>query len=135
MLSRYSEFIEEATICCFISLEASFRIILRKLEVDGVKSPGAKDAARWLHEHFDSHLGFEAPLDRYFEEFYDQRVMTLHPSSRFGEFAYAPLAVDDYYHLRGSLRSIFGYLVSGKHDRGFISTVERRKDGRWNDAV
>lgn len=131
MLSRYSEFFEEATICCFISLEASFRLILKRLASGGVRDPGSKDAAHWLHEHFDSHTGHAAPLGRYFEEFYDQRVMTLHPSSRFGDFAYAPLAHDDYYHLRGSLRSIFGYLVSGKHDRGFLEEVERLRDSRW----
>ena len=130
MLSRYSEFFEEATISCFIALEASFRIILKKLEQDGVKNPGAKDAALWLHRHFDSHLGFEEPLGRYFEEFYDQRVMTLHPSSKFGEFAYAPLARDDLFHLRGSLRSIFGYLVSGAHDRGFPEIIKERQLGR-----
>ncbi len=130
MLSRYSEFFEEATICCFISLEVSFRLILKRLEAEGMKNPGSKEAAHWLHEHFDSHLGHAGPLGRYFEEFYDQRVMTLHPSSRFGEFAYAPLAHDDYYHLRWALRSIFGYLVSGSHDRGFAEKIEGFKSGK-----
>jgi hypothetical protein len=101
MLARYPEFIEEATISCFIALEVSFRLILKRLTLEGVKNPNAKDAALWLHDHFDKYLGFEAPVERYFQEFYDQRVMTLHPASRFGELPYAPLMVDDFYHLRG----------------------------------
>jgi hypothetical protein len=127
MLSRYSEFFEEATISCFIALEASFRLILKRLVAEGVKDPNAKDAAAWLHEHFDRHLGFEAPLERYFQEFYDQRVMTLHPASRFGEYPYAPLMHDDYYHLRGSLRSIFAYLITGAHDKGFLDAVNKQR--------
>ena len=31
---------------------------------------------------------------------------------------------------RESLRSIFGYLVSGKHDRGFLEEVERLRNRR-----
>ncbi|SCY12428.1 hypothetical protein [Nitrosospira sp. Nsp13] len=129
MLSRYSEFFEEATITCFIALEASFRLILKRLTAEGAKNPNAKDAAKWLHDHFDKYLGFEAPLERYFQEFYDQRVMTLHPSSRFGEFPYAPLMIDDFYHLRSSLRSIFAYLVTGEHDRSFVEAIEKRAAG------
>jgi hypothetical protein len=125
MLSRYPEFFEEATISCFIALEASFQMILKRLRTEGKRDPSAKDAAEWLYEHFDKHLGFYEPLDRYFAEFYDQRIMTLHPSSRFGEFLYAPLAHDDFYHLRGSLRLIFAYLVTNTHDKGFTKDVER----------
>lgn len=125
MLSRYSEFFEEATIQCFVALEASFQLIVKRLKKQGVSQPGAKHAAEWLHEHFDSQLGFQQPAERYFHEFYDQRVMTLHPSSRLGEFPYAPLMHDDYFHLRGSLRSIFAYLVLGAHDKGFLQAVAK----------
>jgi hypothetical protein len=91
MLSRHSEFFEEAIISCFIALEASFQMILKRLRIEGKRDPNARDAAEWLYEHFDKHLGIQKPLERYFAEFYDQRIMTLHPSSRFGEFPYAPL--------------------------------------------
>jgi hypothetical protein len=125
MLSRYSEFFEEATIQCFVALEASFQMIVRTLKKEGVSQPNAKHAAEWLHKHFDSHLGFQLPAERYFHEFYDQRVMTLHPSSRLGEFPYAPLMHDDYYHLRASLRSIFAYLVLGGHDKSFLEAAAK----------
>lgn len=139
MLSRYHEFFEEATISCFIALEASLQLILKRLKQEGVADPNAKDAASWLHKHFASHLGFKQPLERYFQEFYDQRVMTLHPSSRFGEFPYAPLMHDDYFHLRASLRSVFAYLVSDAHDKGFLAEAERLgatiSAGTTNDAA
>jgi hypothetical protein len=127
MLSCYYEFTEKATISCFIALDASLRLITGKLIEKGNANPTAKDAAIWLHEHFDKHLGFPPPVERYFEEFYNQRVMTIHPSSRFGDHLYAPLMVDDLFHLRSSLRSIFSYLVSGEHDQGFMEEIKKYK--------
>ncbi len=123
MLAMHDEFFEEATIQCFVAMEASFHLVQRILRAGGCSNPSAKDAANWLHECFDRHIGFAAPLNRYFEEFYDQRVMTLHPSSRLGDSLYAPLSHDDYFHLRDSLRAVFGYIVSGKHDRGFENQI------------
>jgi hypothetical protein len=127
MLSRYSEFAEESIIACFIALEASFRMIVRRMTAEGIKQPTAKDAALWLHEHFDKHLGLDEPLEKYFEEFYEQRVQTLHPESRFGSFPYALVMHDDYVHLRSALRSVFAYLVSGEHNRGFLDQMRQTK--------
>lgn len=131
MLSSYPEFTEESIVSCFVALEVSYRMIIKKLKGEGVPDPGAKDAAIWLHKHFDGPLGHNEPLERYFSEFYDRRVMTIHPSSRFGEFPYAPLMVDDYYDLRESLRAIIGYLVLGDHDRGFLKAIERHQQGHF----
>jgi hypothetical protein len=130
MLSCYPEFMEEAAISCFIALDASFHMVLRRLTAGGKRNPSAKNAAKWLYEHFDMHLGFPEPLERYFAEFYDQRVMTLHPASRFGEFIYPPLSNCDYFHLRASLRSIFAYLLTDAHDRGFTDDIERHRRRR-----
>jgi len=132
MLSCYYEFYEEGTIQTFIALDASFQLILRRLRKEGIRNPNAKTAAKWLYEHFDKHLGFERQImERYFEEFYDQRVMTLHPASRFGDSPYAPLAIDDFYHLRSSLPEIFAYLITGSHSVDFLEEVERRKSRKW----
>jgi len=120
MLSTYSEFTEEAIQSCFISLEATFRMVLRKLKADGIANPTSKEAAGWVFDNFDSHLGPEAKLDRYFAEFYDQRITMLHPESRFGTFPYALVMHDDLYHLRPAIRSILGFLVSGRHDKEFL---------------
>jgi hypothetical protein len=126
MLSTYSEFTEEAIQSCFISLEATFRMVLRKLKADGIANPTSKDAARWVFDNFDSHLDPEAELDRYFAEFYDQRITMLHPESRFGTFPYALVMHDDLYHLRPTIRSILGFLVSGRHDKEFLQLAVDR---------
>ena len=126
MLSSYYEFFEEATVSAFIAMEASFRLITRKLEAEGVANPTAREAAKWLFDHFDKPMGI-APngVERYFEEFYEQRVMTLHPASRFGDTPYAPVSHADYYHLRRALREILGYLATGSHGPDFYAEVRR----------
>ncbi|MGM8929963.1 hypothetical protein [Salinicola halophyticus] len=115
MLSRYYEFTEEAIIVAFIALEASFSLVVDMLKRSGTANPSAKNAGKWLDDTFNRPLGIEPGERRYFEELYEQRVMTMHPSSRYGECPYAPLAVDDLYDLRRDLREVFAYLVSGQH--------------------
>jgi hypothetical protein len=125
MLAAHSEFWEEAVIVAYVALEASFTLIRRELEHEGISSPNAYDAARWLYQHFDSPFGLPEPAEKYFEEFYEGRVATLHPSSRFGEFPFAPIMHDDYCHLRRALREVFAYLVSKAHGSDFYEDVER----------
>lgn len=122
MLNSYREFGEEALISTYIALDCSFSLVSRRLREEGIPNPSAHDAAVWLHQHFDIHFGHAepAPLAKYFEEFYEGRIMTLHPSSRFGEFPYSPTMVDDIFHLRTNLRHLFLYLISGRHDDEFL---------------
>lgn len=108
MLSMHMNFMEEVITTLFISMEASFRLIRRRLISEGIQNPNAKDAAGFLGKTFN-----EEPLERYFAEYYDNRVATLHPESRFGVFPHAPLMADDYYHLRDSLRDLYIYLLTG----------------------
>ncbi|HJQ63898.1 MAG TPA: hypothetical protein VJ834_13665, partial [Burkholderiales bacterium] len=70
-----------------------------------------------------------AAIERYFGEFYDQRIMTLHPASRFGDNPYAPLSHDDYFFLRNSLQQVFAYLVAGSHGPDFHEDVKEAM--RW----
>lgn len=131
MLSRHRQFFEEATISTYIALEASFRLVCNELQKTDIKQPTARDAAQWLHDHFDSFYGLEQPMERYFEEFYDQRIMTMHPSSRFGDFPFSPIMHDDFVHLRRSLPQIFAYIASGEHPPDFYEDVawQRRHTG------
>lgn len=133
MLSRHHEFWEEAIISVYIALEVSFSLVLRRLELEGCPNPTARDAARWLHRHFDQYFGHKAPdaTSGYFEEFYEQRIMTLHPASRFGDLPYAPIMHDDLSHLRRSLREILAYLALGVHSTDFYEDV--RKNSRFID--
>ena len=72
-------------------------------------------------------MGLAYPEDyRYFQDFYDNRIRTLHPGSRLGDFPYAPLAADDYSHLRSVLPGIFGYLITGKHTPEFEALFQQK---------
>lgn len=125
MLGRHEEFGEESVIASFISLDASFSLVQRKLKSEGLANPSAHDAAQWLHRNFYEPFGHEPPgeLERYFEEFYDSRISTLHPGNRFGDFPFSPTMWDDAIHLRSQLRQIFSFLVHEKHFRDFEDAV------------
>ncbi|MDZ7660936.1 hypothetical protein [Thiohalophilus sp.] len=125
MLSFHYEFSEEAIVSLYIALDASFTLVLRKLREDGVINPSSHDAALWLHEHFDKPFGLPEPdiTEKYFHEFYEQRVMTLHPASRYGDMPYSPIMHDDIPHLRRSLREIFAYIVLGTHGPDYEEEV------------
>jgi hypothetical protein len=125
MLARHREFSEEAVVSLHIALEASFSLVIRRLKQQGVPNATAHDAAVWLHDHFDASFDLPAPqsTDKYFGEFYDQRVMTMHPSSRFGDLPYSPTINCDICCLRPILRQIFAYLLIGRHDPGYVEAV------------
>ena len=59
---------------------------------------------------------FNSEIDtgRYFSEFYDDRIKTMHPSSRLGIFPVAPLAADDFYFLRQGLVEVYYWLITGR---------------------
>ena len=125
MLGHYQEFQEESTIATFIALDASFELVMRHLAEAGVKNPGSKEAGDWLYRTFDEPLGLHgAESLKYFEEFYDQRIQTIHPGSRFGDAPYAPVMIDDRIHLRIALPQVFGYLLLGEHAPHFSRRVE-----------
>lgn len=125
MLSCHYEFYEESIISLYISLEASFSLVMRQLRNCGIDNPSAHDAAVWLHEHFDKPFGIPEPdsTERYFHDFYEGRVMTLHPASRYGDSPYAPIMHDDAPHLRRSLREVFAYLVTGTHGNDYAEDL------------
>jgi len=126
MLSRYHEFAEEATIVAFIALDASFALVSSLLRKSGISNPSASDAGKWLDDTFNRPMGIDPGERRYFEEIYEQRILTMHPGSRFGECPFAPLMLDDLFDLRRDLREIFAYLVTGMHGPEF----ERRRSAR-----
>ncbi|MBC8726540.1 hypothetical protein F6X37_35040 [Paraburkholderia sp. 31.1] len=126
MLRQHYEFNEEAILSLYIALDASFSLVKLHLEHKGTREPTAHDAAVWLHHHFDAPFGLEAPkaTEKYFETFYEERVMTMHPASRYGDLPYAPIMHDDIPHLRRSLREIFAYLLLEEHGADFHADVQ-----------
>lgn len=114
LLSTHQIFHTEACLSLYVAMEASMEIIYRRLEEDQ-DNPGPADASQYLADAFNNRV---AP-DRYFGEFYDDRIRAVHPNSRFGAFPYAPLAADDYYDLYSQLRSVYDFLVTGRIDPAF----------------
>lgn len=105
-----STFRAEALYSLFVSLDASFSIVMRQLKAAGHTSPSAYDAAEFIESAFnDPPSGM-----RYFEEFYDDRIRAFHPESRFGTFPYLPLSVSEGYQLARALRAVWRFLVLGR---------------------
>jgi hypothetical protein len=128
MLACHHEFWEEAIIVSYIALDATFHLVRRELEEMGIKNPSSHDAAKWLHENFDKAFDLPEPTDeKYFGEFYEDRIRTIHPASRYGASPFAPIMHGDYSHLRRSLREIFAFLVSGKHGPDYQEDVKQHK--------
>jgi hypothetical protein len=115
MLSCHSEFLEHANIALWIALDASLRLLLREMRKAGFANPSAKDAGALLDDAFDSQYASEG----YFTDFYEDRIKTIHPESRFGTYPAAPLSVDDYYMLDESLRSVYEFLITGRAEKGW----------------
>ena len=109
MLWTRVEFQVAATMALYVALEASFQLILERLRRNGIENPGAREAGTFLNQIFNPGLDSE----RYFQEFYEDRIKVLHPVSRFGSFPFAPLQADDYYFLRHDLVDVFFYLLTG----------------------
>lgn len=109
MLHFHMQFFEAAIYSLFISMEASFRLVVRTLRKNGISEPTSKDAMTYIHDAFHD----INRVDKYFEEYYEGRVMTFHPESRYGIYPHAPLAADDYYLLFNDMLEVYAFLISG----------------------
>lgn len=109
MLSSHYQFIEEAIYSLFITMEASYRLVLRELKNRGMGNPTSQDAMAFIHDAFHD----VNRVNKYFEEYYEGRIMSLHPESRFGIHPHAPLAVDDYYGLFDDMIEVYAFLICG----------------------
>ncbi|NKB58177.1 MAG: hypothetical protein GKS00_17775 [Alphaproteobacteria bacterium] len=109
MLHFHYQFFESAIHSLFISMEVSFRLVVRTLKEKGILEPTSKDAMAYIHDSFNDVYRIE----HYFEEYYENRVTTFHPESRFGIFPHAPLQADDYYFLFNDLLEIYAFLICG----------------------
>ena len=111
---------ETALVMLYIALDASYQIILRRLRTLGASEPNTHDAGGYLDHTFNPGIDTGA----YFQEFYETRIKVMHPSSRFGVFAIAPLEADEYYFLRDGLVQVFGFLITGR----VLSPLPRETD-------
>jgi hypothetical protein len=98
-----------AALPLYVALDASFQMVLRLLREQGVSNPTALDAGALVDaEVFNQRHG----AGNYFEDFYEDRIKTMHPSSRFGVFAATPLMADDYFFLRHALVEVYHWLIT-----------------------
>ena len=109
MLLLYPIFGEHAQYSIFIALDASFQLVLRKLRQRGIANPSSTDAQAFMEDTFND--GEERSGMKYFEEYYDDRVKSFHPQSRFGVFPYAPLMHSHFYGLYYDLREVYRWLI------------------------
>jgi hypothetical protein len=108
MCWQHFEIAEAAVIQLYIALDASFQMILRLLREDGVPNPTAQDAGALIDEVFNPGID----TGSYFEDYYKDRIKTIHPSSRLGVFAIPPLEADDYYFLRHGMVEVYHWLIT-----------------------
>ncbi|MBB3858173.1 hypothetical protein FHY29_003623 [Xanthomonas arboricola] len=125
MLSRHREFGAEALMSLYVALECSFQLVLEYLREKGFAAPSASDAARWMHETFEVHFGLDPPDPsyKYFQEFYEDRIVTFHPRNRFGDFPLLPTYWDDVFHLRRAIPPVFSFLIHGEHSPSFLDAI------------
>lgn len=111
MLVGHRSFAEEANYPLWISLDASFSLICEILREQGNGNPSAIDAQNFIHDAFDE----PQSGNRYFEEFYEDRIMSMHPQNRFGTFGFAPIKHCDFYYLHNGLREVYRLILLGEN--------------------
>jgi hypothetical protein len=109
LLSVHHIFHTEACISLHIAMEATLQIILRRLRKK-IHNPSNKDASEYICEVFQS----QYTPEHYFEDYYTDRIVAVHPSNRIGTFPDAPLSADDFYDLYEQLRSVYDFLITGR---------------------
>jgi hypothetical protein len=130
MLRCHYQFFETAVYSLFISMEVSFRLVLRALKAKGISEPTSKDAMTYIHDAFnDLHR-----TEKYFEDYYNDRIRTFHPESRLGTFPHAPLAADDIFFLFNDMLKVYAFLICGhvhiKHKKKIIYSGDDGMDNR-----
>lgn len=107
MVGVHLELAEEANYPLYVALDALFSLIRRRLMRMGNPNPSSVDAQSFVHNLFGEHQSGA----RFFEEYYDDRIRTMHPDDRFGIFRHAPISQSDYYSLFASVREVYRELV------------------------
>ncbi|WP_188515262.1 hypothetical protein [Blastomonas aquatica] len=103
MIAMHFELAEEANYPLYVALDALFSLIRRQLIKMGNPNPSSYDAQAFVHHLFDE----DQSGMRFFEEFYDDRIMTMHPENRYGIFRHAPISHCDFHSLFETVREVY----------------------------
>lgn len=107
MVAVHAELAEEANYALYVALDALFSLVRRQLMEVGNPSPSSYDAQTFVHGLFN-----EDPSGmRFFEEFYDDRIMTMHPDNKYGIFRHAPISHCDFHSLFAMVREVYREVV------------------------
>jgi hypothetical protein len=109
LLQFHEHFHTEACMSLYVALDATLHLILKRLRRT-MPNPSNYDAQAYLEHAF----GLTRSYSTYCDAFYEDRVSTIHPSSRFGEFPEAPLSADSFCDLYEELWDIYHFLVMGE---------------------
>jgi hypothetical protein len=109
MLFSFGEFNESAGMSLWVSMEASLEIVKGILRAHGIERPTAKDAGEFLDDAVDNQFASAG----YFTDYYEDRIKTVHPASRYGVFPGAGLAHDDVWELGIDLVHLYDFLITG----------------------
>ena len=129
MLRHHAQFHEQSIYMLYIAMEVCWRLVRQKLIASGESDPSPEDAMRFIHEAFHEHHLADGTT-KWFEEYYEQRVMSFHPDSRYGVVAHAPLSWDDQPFLYRDMIEILRYLICGYVHPSHLKNWEDRRDRR-----
>lgn len=110
-LLRFANEPEEAAIAMFISTGAALEYIRHYLAGD--QDPNSVPFTR-VSDYLRTTFPEGDAIAEYFELRYEERIIAVHPSSRFGEFWAPPLMMSDIYHLRKSLIGLYRHILLGE---------------------
>lgn len=101
---------EDALYPLFVAMDASHSLFKRELEREGRTNVTAREVGLRFEEVFN-----ETASDQpYFADYYTDRIVAQHPSSRFGEAPYLPTTRGEMFWLFKALRDVFRYFVLGE---------------------
>jgi len=107
MLRHHHQFMEAALHSLFISMEVSYRLVVRALKTKGISNPSSQDAMTYILDAFYE----TGRTENYFALYYKGRIRTFHPENRFGVDPHTPLEVDDYFDLFIDMLEVYAFLI------------------------
>jgi hypothetical protein len=121
MVAMHAEFAEEANYALYVALDALFSLVRRQLMKAGNPNPSSYDAQNFVHHLFNEN---ESGM-RFFEEFYDDRIMTMHPDNRYGIFRHAPISHCDFHSLFEMVREVY-------REFALFSKIAPARESAWD---
>lgn len=113
MLFNHFQFRDASLASSHIALDAAYSMILRQLKTLGDKNPSSHDAQAYMDEIYD----VPHTQQKFFEDYYSDRVRNFHTDSRYGAEPIPFFSIDDIWDLNAALKGLFYRLVTGElHD-------------------